>query len=95
MAIEALRAGTAFVAAPVGGLPEIAAISPGCRTLAVNDAVSWTAALDRIAAEGAAKAESLRTICRNAFVEHFTARRMADQSLECYQSLLDRSTCKA
>jgi glycosyltransferase involved in cell wall biosynthesis len=87
VAIEAIRAGTPFMAADVGGLGEIAAQAPGCVAVRPNAAAAWTQALDDAARGGAAAAELVRARCRDTFIQKYTAQRMAQDSLDAYEKL--------
>ena len=89
VAIEALRAGTPFITARSGGLVETAAAAPEGLSVSQNDPSTWMKTLTRVASDGVSLAESLRTACRHRFLERFTAKRMAEDSLATYKSVMD------
>lgn len=90
VAIEALRAGTPFVASNAGGLPEIAANTAASIVVDSNNEEAWEDALSMICAKGTAYAESLRQQAREAFEQCYTSDKMAERSLAIYASLLEQ-----
>jgi len=88
VAVEGLRAGTPFVAAPVGGLVDVAACSGVSRLVEANSPDAWARALLAIDAAGPAAAEELRASARADYERHFTPARMIDDTLAAYGRLL-------
>lgn len=93
VAIEALRAGTPFVAAPVGGLAEVAAMSRASRLVEANAPQEWATVLSRLAIAGPTEAERLRPAARADYEARFSSTRMIDESLAVYDGLI-RKTCR-
>ncbi len=88
VAIEALRAGTPFIAAASGGLVETAKACPVARLVNPNEPMQWEAALRALARHGPEFAESLREPCRTNFEENFTIKRVASETLQLYARVL-------
>lgn len=88
VAVEALRAGTPFVAAPVGGLTEVARHSPSSLLVRSNTFLDWSTTLLQLAGEGPAEAESIRPQARRDYERQFSSARMIDESLVAYETLL-------
>lgn len=88
VAVEALRAGTPFVAAPVGGLTDVARHAPSSLLVRSNTFLDWSTTLLRLAADGPAEAEGLRPQARKDYERQFSSARMIDESLAAYETLL-------
>jgi len=78
--IEAMACGTPVIAFPGGSVPEL--IEDGVSGFIVGSVEEAAAAVDRVSALP-------RKNCRQAFLERFTASRMAEEYLEIYRRLFD------
>lgn len=90
VAIESLRSGTPFIAAPSAGLVEVASKSKTARLVQDNRADCWTEVILSVCAQGPRLAESLRSQSRQDFLHHFTSTRMVDESLNIYHQVMRR-----
>jgi hypothetical protein len=90
VAVEALRAGTPFVGAPVGGLGEVARYSPSSSLVRSNTFQDWTVKLLELAAGGPAEAELRRPDARADYERQFCSARMIDESIAAYRNLVQR-----
>jgi glycosyltransferase involved in cell wall biosynthesis len=78
--IEAMACGTPVIAFPGGSVPEL--IEDGVSGFIVGSVEEAAAAVDRVST-------LRRENCRQAFLERFTASRMADDYVEIYRRLFD------
>lgn len=78
--VEALACGTPVIAFRCGSVPEL--IDDGVSGFVVDDVAG---AVERVARLASIRRED----CRRAFVERFTAARMAEDYVEAYRSLID------
>lgn len=88
VAVEALRAGTPFVGAPVGGLGEVARHSLSSSLVRSNTHTDWSIKLQELVALGPAEAERIRPQARADYEQQFSSSRMIDESLAAYEVLL-------
>jgi glycosyltransferase involved in cell wall biosynthesis len=97
VAIEAMRSGTPVMAAACGGLAEVVA-KAGCGVLFPSD--DWVALgreLRNAHERGITHALEMRSSAREAYLAWYTADRMVDESLQCYEETLGQryaSTCR-
>ncbi len=88
VAVEAMRVGTPVLAADVGGLGEVARLSPGNLLFKPNDVLALESAFRRVCELGPQQALGLRAVTRTSYLDSFRSDLMIERSLELYGQLI-------
>ena len=88
MLAEAREAGCAIVATAVGGVPEVLEHGRAGVLVAPGDAAALATALDRLLADGTARADLRRRATEN--IRWLSCARMAAETIAVYREALDR-----
>lgn len=89
VAVEALRAGTPFIAADVGGLGEIARTCEVCEVFANESDIELARILSSLRPGSQQLTKDARNVARTSYLSHYTSGQMIAKTLEAYHDVVD------